>query len=221
MIGIYKIVNNKTDKFYIGSSIDIEKRWKTHINDLNKNKHHCIPLQRAWNKYGINSFSFEIIERCYKSNIINRENFYLKKLKPEYNIAKHALAPMTGRKHSNKTKNKMKKCKRPSGKDHYLYRTVWTKELRAKLIKARTGLKRSKSFKNKQSKNAKKLNLHRFLLPFIEKQRKKIKDNKGNTFKSLSEAAKYYKISIQAICDNLKGRSKMTRNKVIFSYVKS
>ena len=39
MIGIYQILNKKTNDFYIGSSIDIEKRWKTHQRDLCKKIH--------------------------------------------------------------------------------------------------------------------------------------------------------------------------------------
>ncbi len=33
-MGIYKIKNKYNNKEYIGSSIDIEKRWKRHLNDL-------------------------------------------------------------------------------------------------------------------------------------------------------------------------------------------
>jgi len=57
-IGIYKITCN--DKLYIGSSNNIRKRWRRHINDLNGNKHINIHLQRAFDKYGINNFKFEI-----------------------------------------------------------------------------------------------------------------------------------------------------------------
>ena len=128
---------------------------------------------------------------------------------------------MMGRKHSVKTKNKFKKIKRPSGKDHALYGTKWSKELREKMIKARTGLKRSDSFKRNQSKMAKRLNLHKSLKASIEANMKKVQDNLGNIFDSLVNAAKYHKMSVQAVCDNLKGRSKMTRNKLVFTYVKS
>jgi len=50
--GIYSILNKLNNKTYIGSSCDIERRWRHHRQNLNKGIHHCIHLQRAWNKYG-------------------------------------------------------------------------------------------------------------------------------------------------------------------------
>lgn len=59
---IYKIVNKENGKFYIGSTINLEKRKKKHFDDLHNKKHHCIFLQRAYDKYGINSFEFSSTE---------------------------------------------------------------------------------------------------------------------------------------------------------------
>ena len=55
---IYKIINKKNDKFYIGSTIEPEKRRKRHFDDLKNKKHHCLFLQRACDKYGIDNFEF-------------------------------------------------------------------------------------------------------------------------------------------------------------------
>lgn len=55
---IYKIVNKENGNFYIGSTIEPQKREKRHFGDLKKNKHHCLFLQRAYNKYGASSFEF-------------------------------------------------------------------------------------------------------------------------------------------------------------------
>ena len=79
---IYKIVNKENNKFYLGSSNNYKKRWQSHKLNLRKNKHHSIHLQRAWNKYGESSFSFEIIEFILPENQISREQFYLDSLKP-------------------------------------------------------------------------------------------------------------------------------------------
>lgn len=87
MIGIYKIINKVDGKCYYGSSKNIEKRWLRHINELNKNKHINILLQRAWNKYGEDNFLFEIVEECEIINLLNVEQKYLD-LNPEYNIGK-------------------------------------------------------------------------------------------------------------------------------------
>jgi hypothetical protein len=53
------------------------------------------------------NFSLEILEYCEPSKCLEREGFYQKKLKPEYNIAKEPSAPMSGRKHSDKTKKQI------------------------------------------------------------------------------------------------------------------
>ena len=55
--GIYKIENLINHKVYIGQSIDIERRFRNHIN--NEVSPH---LKRAFEKYGIENFSFEIIK---------------------------------------------------------------------------------------------------------------------------------------------------------------
>ena len=78
MIGVYRILNCVNGKFYIGSSINIEHRWKEHIYELNNNIHNNKHLQNAWNKYGENNFKFEVIEEADKSNVRERETFYLK-----------------------------------------------------------------------------------------------------------------------------------------------
>lgn len=60
--GVYLIECN--GKPYVGSSIDIHLRWKTHIRCL-RNKYHCNrKLQNAWNKHGKEKFSFSILEIC-------------------------------------------------------------------------------------------------------------------------------------------------------------
>ncbi len=60
--GLYKIRNKKNGMFYIGRSVDIEKRWFRHKHELTRNIHHCLYLQRAWNKYGPASFEFIIVK---------------------------------------------------------------------------------------------------------------------------------------------------------------
>lgn len=89
--GIYQILNTKNGKFYIGSSKNLRKRCKTHFSNLRKNKHKNIILQQAFNKYGIEAFNFNIIEKVEDfNNLINREQYYIDTLNPKYNINKIA-----------------------------------------------------------------------------------------------------------------------------------
>lgn len=64
MIGyIYKIINKINGRFYIGSTINFNKRKERHLYELNNNKHHNIFLQRAFKKYGIDCFDFFVKEK--------------------------------------------------------------------------------------------------------------------------------------------------------------
>jgi hypothetical protein len=46
---------------------------------LSKNKHNNIYLQKSYNKYGSEFFTFEILEFCEENVLFERENFYIKK----------------------------------------------------------------------------------------------------------------------------------------------
>jgi len=76
-IGIYKIINTVNDKYYVGSSTNIERRWREHIKLLNHNRHHNEHLQHAWNKYGHDSFRFVIIQNTSNSLVKITEQKYL------------------------------------------------------------------------------------------------------------------------------------------------
>lgn len=82
--GIYKITSLKSNKFYIGSSQNLKKRALDHKSLLRNNKHPNRYLQFTWNKY--KDLFFEIIEECSIENLIEREQFYIDKLKPEFNL---------------------------------------------------------------------------------------------------------------------------------------
>jgi group I intron endonuclease len=99
--GIYKILNVTTGKFYIGSSKNIDTRFTQHRNKLNKNKHYNTYLQNAWNKYGEESFKFEIVEEVTfhsRKQLKDLEQSYLDNIdKPTtYNICKYADGGETG-----------------------------------------------------------------------------------------------------------------------------
>ena len=101
--GIYKL--NINNRIYIGSAINLPKRLQQHYNDLCKNRHHNIHLQRAFNKYKI--LSFEILEIIIdKKELIKKEQYYIDTLKPTLNIAPMAGSQL-GFKHSKKTKERL------------------------------------------------------------------------------------------------------------------
>ncbi len=113
--GIYQIRNIINNAIYVGSAAGqygFHKRWNSHRSALNNNSHHSLILQRAWNKYGINVFMFEIIEECEPRRCLEREQYYLELLAPKYNIAQCAQAPMAGRQHSQETKDRIRQAQR-------------------------------------------------------------------------------------------------------------
>jgi group I intron endonuclease len=76
--GIYKITCLPTGKYYIGSSIDIHKRFISHKSNLRLNKHGNQHLQGSWNKYGSASHIFSVVEVVTDlSNLLNVEQQYL------------------------------------------------------------------------------------------------------------------------------------------------
>lgn len=85
--GIYKITNIVNNKFYIGSSKNLYKREKQHFTLLKNNKNHCKLLQRAYNKYGKESFKFEILALCPLEYLFKLEQWFVNNFKPHYNIS--------------------------------------------------------------------------------------------------------------------------------------
>lgn len=79
MIGIYKVTNKINNKSYIGQSKNIEQRWHTHkISPYNKNSTQYNTLfYKAIRKYGINNFSFEVLEECSIENLNEREIYWI------------------------------------------------------------------------------------------------------------------------------------------------
>ena len=74
MAYIYKILNKKNNKIYIGKTeFSIEKRWKEHLRDSKKNLDR--PLYRAMNKYGIENFDIEQVEKT--DSPVEREQYWI------------------------------------------------------------------------------------------------------------------------------------------------
>lgn len=79
---IYKITNNVNGKFYIGKTEydDPYKRYTEHIRESKKNrsKESKRAIYRAIRKYGIDNFSFDILEESYGLDNCEREKYYIK-----------------------------------------------------------------------------------------------------------------------------------------------
>jgi group I intron endonuclease len=98
--GIYRWTNLIDGKSYVGSSIKLNRRLSDYFC-IDRFKRIRIKgrsrINEAILKYGISTFSLDILEYCESNVIIEREQYYLDLLKPEYNIRKIANSPL-GRK---------------------------------------------------------------------------------------------------------------------------
>lgn len=88
--GIYKITNIKNQMCYVGQAVDIADRWRQHIkkgvgaDTPTKNK-----LYPAMAEFGVENFTFEIIEECDRTKLDSREDYwqqYFKAMEFGYSI---------------------------------------------------------------------------------------------------------------------------------------
>src|SRR4051812_34507547 len=75
--GIYRIRCRPTGKIYVGSAVDLSRRWDIHRRMLHKRTHHNDPLQAAWNLFGEAEFDFEILENAPKSQLLTAEQKWI------------------------------------------------------------------------------------------------------------------------------------------------
>lgn len=66
--GVYLVTNKINGKIYIGQSVDIERRWNQHRYGKGN-----IILANAIKKYGIDNFSFEILEQIECINLTKEQ----------------------------------------------------------------------------------------------------------------------------------------------------
>ncbi|MGE5395898.1 MAG: GIY-YIG nuclease family protein, partial [Chitinophagales bacterium] len=108
--GVY-CIEHKSGKRYIGSSVDIGKRWRSHMNLLNQGNHYSKSLQKDWDEFGAENFKFCIIEIVNdEKNLIDREQCWIDKYESYnknkgYNSSPSALN-CSGVRHTEETKRK-------------------------------------------------------------------------------------------------------------------
>ncbi len=158
MMGIYEIVNLYDGRAtaYVGSSVDIERRWRGHARALQLGSHDNAHLQNAWDKYGKAAFGWSVIEVvCANANLLEREQYwldrYLESPNTCYNIATTA-GP--GGLVSDETRRKLSKAAKG--------REPWNKgggvcssKTRRKMSKTRKGVPKTEEHKRRISEGVK------------------------------------------------------------------
>ena len=76
--GIYKITNQNNDMCYIGQSVDIATRWKSHAKcGLGIDAPAGNKLYKAMQDEGIWNFSWELLEKCSREELNAKEKYYI------------------------------------------------------------------------------------------------------------------------------------------------
>lgn len=75
-LGVY-LISSPAGSTYVGMTYkSFEERWSTHKANYRKGQMTCVGLKRAFNKYGIDSMSFEVLEDmrgCSIDEVLIRE----------------------------------------------------------------------------------------------------------------------------------------------------
>lgn len=191
---IYKITNKINNKIYIGQTIrTLEERVKEH-----KRKKNC-SLYKAFNKYGIENFDFEIIEKCNSTEEMNEKEIYWIKyydcLMPKgYNLCEGG-GQTNGYTHKEESKIKMSKNRgRYYGENNPFYGKTHTLEQKQKWSKERKGKDLSKAIEKS----------------IKSRQRKVINLDTMEIFNSIKEASEKYNLKDTHITRVCKGKRNKT-----------
>lgn len=76
--GIYKVTNIQTQEIYIGKSTSVASRWINHIKAAEGLDGVAdSQFQRALRKYGVDNFTWELLEETTKDKLTEREKYYI------------------------------------------------------------------------------------------------------------------------------------------------
>lgn len=218
--GVYKITHIGSGKSYIGISKNIHRRWIQHKSWVNtKNRRSAI--YAAMQKYGIDAFSWQVIEQCDVDSLEDRERHWIAvfdTFKNGYNLTaggeynkeysaetrKRMSEAQKGKKQSQETIDK----RTARGENHYRFGKTVSEETREKIRKSLTGRKQDPAVTAKISKSnagkkmspeaVEKSRITRTGMKFTEQARKNISEaHKGNkpseeTKRKMSESRKKY-----------------------------
>lgn len=223
--GIYMIKNILTNKVYIGSTIDFERRFYLHKINLNNNKHHSRHLQAAWNKYGPSNFEFIILEetRAEKLELLIIEQNYIDKLQSAdmnfgYNINPKSGSSL-GVKRSDEYRKKSSESRKGKniGSENPMFGKrvydIWLEKYGKEEADKR---QKESNEKNKNSNTGKRLGLKNPLIAERNKKRTKpvlqydLNDNFIKEWNSSKDASLFLKIGEKTIrnsCLGIQGKN--------------
>jgi group I intron endonuclease len=132
--GVYQIENKLSGVVYIGSAINFYRRWRRHHNELTRGVHSNQHLQRAWDKYGPDSFIWTVLEEtnCTRETLLSREQYWMDRIKKEgvllYNTCVTAGSHL-GVKRSEKTRKLMSEIAKKRGDNGIRRDEEWCRQV--------------------------------------------------------------------------------------------
>lgn len=215
--GIYMWKNLDSGKIYIGSAKNIRTRLTAYYNINHLTRGSNMHINRALLKWGYSSFSLSILEYCSVENLIQREQYYLDTLKPEYNICTTAGSTL-GKLHSEEAKEKISSTKKGThqGEANSFFGKTHLEGSRKKMAEAKLGGVLSEVVKEKikESKLGKNFSEeHKINLSSAQPNRKSIsvldlETAIETTYGSIAEAERSMKFPKDSIRANLRLRIK-------------
>jgi len=82
-MGIYQIKNNVNGKVFIDSCSNLKNRWLTLKMHLDMGRHPNAELQKDWNTFGPEAFSYEVLEQK-EADKVEDIRWELKKMKKKW-----------------------------------------------------------------------------------------------------------------------------------------
>lgn len=107
--GIYRWTHLESNKSYVGSSVNLGRRLRNYLNTtfISHSTRSSMIINKALLKYGYSKFKLEILEYCTIKDLAKREQYYIDRFSPEYNVLKIAYSSI-GYKHTNESLEKVR-----------------------------------------------------------------------------------------------------------------
>lgn len=234
--GIYRIVNTRNKKCYVGSTINLSRRKFEHFSNLRHNNHHSPYLQNAYNaEIDKSVFIYEIKLICSEDMLIFYEQTFMDLYSPEYNMVCVAGRSFLTEEIIRKRANSLKKTLAlPHQKERLRLKMLGDKNparnsfVKEKISKSISTYMRSLGddhhMKRPEHRQRMKIDNPGRRLEHIQRMRtnnpaarKIIEVSSGKVFNTVTEAANIYNIDISGIVKVCKGKRKSV-NGHKFSY---
>lgn len=115
---VYKIVNEVTGDFYIGSSKNVKQRWAEHKCLSSWKRYPNSPMYQDMKKHGVENFRFQILAPVMEEHLKDVEQEFIEMLKPTYNSIYAKGWDVERQKESNR-KSSRKYCQSDKGKEYH------------------------------------------------------------------------------------------------------